>query len=73
MALVAGYMQTTVTTVNIVCVLVQFCVWFINIYWKYACPQTFSEANVVVVPCNVALRFAGHRTIEMLGLVALKV
>ena len=39
--------------------------------------RSFDEANIVVAHANgrkiVALRFAGHRTIEMLALVASKV
>ena len=36
--------------------------------------RRFHEANIVVVPCIVVVpRFAGHRTIEMLGLFPPKV
>ena len=44
---------------------------FLKKYYK-ARAQTIQEANIVGVP-SVALRFAGHRTIEMLGLVRPKV
>ena len=47
------------------------CLFYLKIYYE-ARAQTFQEANIVGVP-PVALRFAGHRTIEMLGLVRPKV